>query len=116
MTFIPTVPYVPPAPPSGRAYELSTRVKASIEEFLRENPETSGLEIRQAVDLAARSFRKGTAQKELLIVLLALLILGVGLGAFFARRFGLATPTLIFSILIGVGILAVGGALLLKRG
>jgi hypothetical protein len=81
MSFVPII-VIPPPPPSPRAQELARRISELIEQFRREHPGASGMEVRQALQLA--SPRSEAAQRLLVATVLgtALLVLGVILFVF----------------------------------
>jgi heme A synthase len=58
--------YVPP-PPSRRARELGDRVLGVIEEYRREHPNLTWLEIHQALRLASR--RSGSERRRMVLAL-----------------------------------------------
>ena len=84
------VQFVPSTPPSGRAYELGTRLKETIDGFRREHPGVTGTEIRQAMDLATKGTLPGQAfagpQRVALLIAVVLLIL-FGVLAFLFLEF-----------------------------
>jgi hypothetical protein len=100
MTF---VPFVQPPSPSPRAYELSRRLIEAIGNFRRDNPNTTNLDIRQAINLAMNEVRTRNQA-----VLVSLLVVMLGLGAlvfFFASsqsRFGNQMMILAFVIVAGI--------------
>jgi len=71
------VPFVQSSPPSGRAYELGTRLKETIDGFRQEHPNITGPEIRQAMNLAARGSATGAQPIVLAIGVALLLLLGL---------------------------------------
>lgn len=104
MTF---VPFVPPAPPSPRAQELGRRLRETIDLFMRDNPGTTGLEIRQAVQIAMQGVtRAGSRAALLLAVGLAVLFLVGFLG--FGERIQPGGQMMLLTSMIIIGVLLIG--------
>ena len=84
MSYVPVTPYIPP-PPSPLAQELGRRITELIDQFSRENPGLSAVEIRQGLQLAAKQRCTGRAMALVLALLIGLLLFGV-LGFYFYAR------------------------------
>jgi len=82
MSYVPVISTS--APPSPRARELGSQMAGLIDEFRRQNPGTTGDDIRQALRLAAPDAGT-TSRAHLAITVGALLLLLLG-GLFFALR------------------------------
>ena len=67
LAFVPVVPSLP----SPRAEALGQRLAETIEQFRQQNPDLSGLEVRQAMRLAASRAGGGNAAAPALIALVA---------------------------------------------
>jgi hypothetical protein len=109
MSFVPVVPYVPP-PPSRRARELGEKIRATIDEYQREQPGTTSTEIRQALRLAASGSDCGKAAGVIAALLGVLVLLGF---VFLKRGGGLETVpwtmvVLVAILVLGVAAVAVG--------
>jgi hypothetical protein len=76
MSFVPVTPYIPP-PPSPHTRELSRRLAEVIEQFQRENPGTSAVEVQQALRLAA----PGTGASKAVVGVMIGLVLALVLAA-----------------------------------
>ena len=83
MSFVPVIT-PPPAPPSPRAQELGYRLSALIEQFQREHPEMSAIEVRQALQLA--STRQGVSSAAMIAAVLLGLVAAAGLAALLFLR------------------------------
>jgi hypothetical protein len=78
--------FVPPPPPSPRAEVLGQRLAELIEQHRQQNPDLSGLEVRQAVQIALnRAGGRNPAAPALLAVILGVLAAG-GLFAALVER------------------------------
>jgi hypothetical protein len=103
------VPFIPSSPPSPRAHELGRRLQETIDNFRRENPGTTGTDVRQAIGLATRG--ESAANQSVLIALTAgLVLLGLLAFYFFSRQSGETSPTLamaiIFAAIVIIGLKA----------
>ena len=76
MSIVPVTTYVPP-PPSPLAQELGRRISELIDQFQRENPGLSAVDIRRALQLAATQRGSNRAMAVGLALLVGLLLLGV---------------------------------------
>lgn len=109
--------YVPGTPPpiSPRVRELSRRVTEVVDEFRRQYPMSAG-EVRQALRLAASEDPSGRRRAVLALGLGLSALFGVGvvlLGANESSRAAGAVPW--GMIAAGIGVLAVGAAVILLR-
>jgi len=83
MSFVPII--ANPPPPSPRAQALGEEIRALVEAHCRDHPETTSVDVQQALRLAATS-RTGTRMLNTAIILgLGLLTLGLLVFLFFAR-------------------------------
>ena len=84
MSYVPT-PIVTPQPPSPRTRELADLLGRAIQEFEKHHPSTTGAEVRQALQIAARSSRSAGAQANtaVLLAVLGLLLFLAGAIYFF---------------------------------
>jgi hypothetical protein len=74
------VPVVPPTP-SPRAEELGQRLAETIEGYRRQNPDLSGLDVRQALRLAAaRAGDLGAPPRALIALIAGLAVAGLALA------------------------------------
>ena len=80
------VPFIPSSPPSGRAHELGTRLKETIDGFRQEHPSITGTEIRQAMGLATKGTGAGGQAVALVIGLVLFLLFGILAFLFFEFR------------------------------
>jgi hypothetical protein len=80
------VPFTQSSTPSGRAYELGTRLKETIDGFRQEHPNITGTEIRQAVELATRGTVTASQPIALAVGVALLLLLGLFAFLFFESR------------------------------
>jgi hypothetical protein len=109
------VPYVPaPPPPSPRAQELGRRLRETIEGFLQEHPGTTGSEIRQALQLAAREIC-GKGATAAVAVGAGLAILGALALVFMGRQVPGEPRVWILGTAVGLGVIAIAAAIALKR-
>ena len=77
LAFVPIVP----STPSPRAEALGQRLAETIEQFRQQNPDLSGLEVRQATQIAiARAGGARTAAPALIALLAAVAAAGVALA------------------------------------
>jgi hypothetical protein len=77
LAFIPVVPTAP----SPRAEALGQRLAETIEQFRQQNPDLSGLEVRQAAQIAAsRSGGAGAPPRALLALVAAVAVGGLALA------------------------------------
>ena len=74
-----------PAPPSPLAQELGRRITELIDQFSRENPGLSAVEIHQGLQLAAKQRGTSRAMALVLALLIGLLLSGVLFFYFYAR-------------------------------
>jgi len=115
MTFIPIVPIVTPQqPPSPNARELGRRLKETIDGFRRENPSVNANDVRQALTLAAD---EGGAPRQTVLAVVLVGALAVGLLAFLVVGGSLSPigTTMIFGVVIAVGVLALLLAVIAKN-
>ena len=71
------IPVVPPTP-SPRAEALGQRLAEAIEQFRQQNPDLSGLDIRQATQIAAsRAGGAGAPPRALLALVAAVAVAGL---------------------------------------
>jgi hypothetical protein len=80
--------YVPPQEPSPRARRLRTSISAVIEQFSRENPDTTPQDIRQALQLAAQAKGGGRPVVAVALAAAAALLLAGALVFFANGRHG----------------------------
>jgi hypothetical protein len=77
LAFIPVVPVTP----SPRAEALGQRLAEAIEQFRQENPDLSGLEVRQATQIAvSRSGGAGAPPRALLALVAGLAVAGLAVA------------------------------------
>lgn len=116
MTYIP-IPQPSESPPSPRARELSQRIEAAIEDFLRSYPDTESRDIREAVRLAVRKSGRSPALPWGMVV--GLLTFMAALGAyFFLRSSGgteVAPDSVPWILILVVGLTVVVGLLAIVR-
>ena len=89
----------PPAQPSPRARELGEQIALFVKDYKVQNPDTSAMEIGQAMMLARGHLRKelgGGLQVKMVITGLAMgLVMLVGIGVFvMAQRGGGGVPNI----------------------
>ena len=103
----------PPAPPSPRARELGEQIALFVKDYQNENPDTSAMEIGQALMLARAHLRKelgGGPNLKLVGVALAMgLSMMVAIGVLIMVKQGGSVSNLpaSASIIIGIGIFIV---------
>ena len=107
-----TIPVTSP-PPSARASELGQRLNATIEDYCRQHPGTTASDIRQALSLART--RDGAAPQALFIALLAGVALLGALTFFYFRGAPVEGGSPILMFVIGIAILVVGAAAVLRN-
>lgn len=100
------VPFVPPQSPSPRAYELSRRLIDVVSNYCRENPNTTNLDIRHALNITSKDV--GISNQAIIAAILAG-IFGLGILGFyfFSRQSHFGNQSLILAIIIVVGIFIV---------
>ncbi len=112
MTFVPVVS-TPPAP-SPRARKLGARLTETIDRFRQEDPTLSPAEIRQAIHLAKQG--AGTGGSNIAIALAVMfLVLGLAVFFYFGRGVDFAEQPLFLILTIGVTIVAIGIAKMVKN-
>jgi LPXTG-motif cell wall-anchored protein len=111
LAFIPVVP----STPSPRAEALGQRLAETIEQFRQQNPDLSGLDVRQAMQIAvSRSGGTSAPAPVLLALVAAVAVAGLALAlAADKPRAGGESWTLM--MLIGGIALALGVVVMLKR-
>lgn len=108
LAFVPVVP----ATPSPRAEALGQRLAETIEQFRQQNPDLSGLEVRQATQIAVSRSGGADAPPR---VLLALVAAAAVAGLALALRFDTGGESWPLMMLIGGIALALGVVVMLKR-
>jgi hypothetical protein len=109
--FVPIIP----ATPSPRAEALGQRLAETIEQFRQQNPDLSGLEVRQATQIAV-SRAGGACAPPRALIALAAAVAAAGLAFALASKRGLAgfeELTIVTLIVALAAVLAV--VLALKR-
>lgn len=87
LAFVPVVV----ATPSPRAEALGQRLAETVEQFRQQNPDLSGLEVRQAARIAVSRAGGASAARPVLVALAAAVAaMAAGLGVFSARGVGVA--------------------------
>ena len=111
LAFIPVVP----ATPSPRAEALGQRLAETIEQFRQQNPDLSGLEVRQATRIAVSRAGGASVAAPALIALVAVVAVA-GLGLILAtdkqRAGGESWPLMM--LVVGIAV-ALGVVVALKR-
>jgi len=111
MTFVPVVPHVPR--PSRRARELGEKLRATIEDYQRYDPDTTTTDVRQALALAGGGGVDARRKAAVLVGLLgAFALLGVW---FMLRNQGLDSPSTFPALAVMVALLLVVAVVVLLR-
>ena len=111
LAFVPVIP----ATPSPRAEALGQRLAETIEQFRQQNPDLSGLDVRQATQIAvSRSGGAGAPPRVVLALVAAMAVAGLAL-ALATDKPGAGGETWPLLMLIGGIALALGVVVMLKR-
>lgn len=117
MTYVPTQ-YSGGQRPSPRARELSQRIEQTLQEFMRNYPDTKPADIQQALRMAWGSSEPSLrARRAIALSLVAGIFVAVGLVFFFVAEGGggFSTEGPPIAVFIGVVAAALGLLALVKR-
>ncbi len=107
------VPFVPPSLPSPRAEELGQRLTDAITQFRQQYPDTSGLDVRQAVRIALGRVGGAGGRTPALLALAVAVVVALGAALSLAGgRGGGTNPWLVLSLL---GVLVVAAIVIVSR-
>jgi hypothetical protein len=76
MSFVPVTTIVPPQP-SARARELGRKIAVVIEEFRREDPGTTAIDVQQALQLARENAGANRVVPMVVVGVILLVVLGI---------------------------------------
>jgi hypothetical protein len=85
-----------------------------IRNFHRDHPDTTNLDIRQAIRLALREVGTG-GQAGLIAVFLGIVFLGLLAALYFGRQWQFENPTAVISVIIILCIIVIGMALIRRN-
>ena len=96
--------FVPPPRPSPRAQELGRHLGEVVDQYRREHPDLSGMEIRQALRLAHRD---SAARPAIIVLAVAAAVLGAALAAYSRKpgAEGSGFPVAIFAVILAILVL-----------
>ena len=106
--------YVPAPPPSEKAHELGRKLAEVIRNFLQDNPGVSALEIRQAFQLALTEIGIKSQAASIALVL-GLVLFGLVALLFFGRGLRIENPSMILGVVVLLGVVALGVALIRRN-
>jgi LPXTG-motif cell wall-anchored protein len=111
LAFVPIVP----ATPSPRAEALGQRLAETVEQFRQQNPDLSGLEVRQAMQIAISRAGGGTAPAPALIALVTgVAVAGLALALASDQRKTGGEGWMVMALIAGIA-LVLGVLVALKR-
>jgi hypothetical protein len=111
LAFVPIVPSIP----SPRAEALGQRLAETIEQYRQQNPDLSGLEVRQATRLAvSRAGGASAAAPALIALVAAVAAAGVALALAADRGLAGGEKWMLMMLIVGFA-LALGVVVALKR-
>ncbi len=108
------IPLTPPPAPSARARDLSEHLALLVEEYERKHPDTSPLDVRQALRLTAQR-TGGNPQARVKVAIGVMLVLLAAFLVFARASKGSDAPFPILAVLVGVGVFAALIALIRVR-
>lgn len=106
VNFVPVV--VSPSPPSPRAEQLGQRLAEVIRQYREQFPETSGLELRQALRIALLRAGGGNRAPARLVALALALAAAAGLLGVALARPRAGGPSWMLALVVGVLLVGIG--------